>query len=389
MTELTIVVPTRNRPNSLRRLLTFYKKLDFDPKLYIADSSDDNQITANEEICANIDLNIDYNTYSTELRLVKKIRDALRNVTTSFTVLSADDDFIRPSGIDQAVQFLLNDESFSAAHGNYISFKAEQVGSDIQFSWKPSYVDSQSLDEQKPEDRLQSHHANYVPTFYSVHRTLSIQEGYKRAVEATTDVRFGELLPSMTAVINGKFKHLNVFYGARYSAQQTGSTADNFIDFIREGTFRSKYDRYQDSLAGHLEARSKLTYEESLTVVDDAMISYLISSYGLTQEEVTNLVKENKPPQKIADARPSGSTESPSWPARMRDWLQTTPAPERTISTLEDVYHAKNRYQDLMRSRDIERTKFYLQLDKPIIENREILNQIRQSVQSHPKALDE
>jgi hypothetical protein len=180
-----------------------------------------------------------------------------------------------------------------------------------------------------------------------------------------------------------------VFYGARYSAQQTGSTADNFIDFIQAGTFTSKYDRYRDSLAGHLQARSKLTYDESLKAVDDAMISYLINSYGLTQEEATSLVKENKTPTKIADASSGGSTESPSFPARIRDWLQTTPAPERAISTLEGVYRAKNRYQNLMRSRDIERTKFYLQLDKPIIGNREILKQIRQSVQSHPKALDE
>lgn len=373
--ELTIVVPTRNRSNSLHRLITFYKKLDFDPKFYIADSSDDNQIAANEEICANIDLNVEYNTYSTEIRLIKKIRDALRNVTTSYTVLSADDDFIIPSGIDQAVQFLSNDKSFSAAHGNYISFKAEQIGSDIQFSWKPSYVDSQSLEEQKPENRLQSHHANYVPTFYSVHRTPSIQEGYERAVEATTDVRFGELLPSMTAVINGKFKHLNVFYGARYSVQQTASTADSFIEFIQEGTFTSKYDRYRESLAGHLETQSKLTYDESLKVVDNAMISYLVNYYSLSQQEATNLVKEGRVPE-ICD--------SESLPVRVRDWLQTTPVPEQIISKLEEVYRYKNRYENLLSSQDSEQSKFNSMVDET-----EALKQVQESVKSHPRALDE
>jgi glycosyltransferase domain-containing protein len=362
--------------------------LDFDPKFYIADSSDDNQIAANEEICANIDLNVEYNTYSTEIRLIKKIRDALRNVTTSYTVLSADDDFITPSGIDQAVQFLSNDKSFSAAHGNYISFKAEQIGSDIQFSWKPSYVDSQSLEEQKPENRLQSHHANYVPTFYSVHRTPSIQEGYERAVEATTDVRFGELLPSMTAVINGKFKHLNVFYGARYNAHQTGATADDFIDFIREKNFILKYRNYRKSLADYLGTQSDLTLNEALMTVDKAMISFLVNSRGLTQQVATNIVKERKPSE-VMKIGSDGSVKSQSLLVEARDWLQTTPAPERAISTLEDVYRVKNRYQNLMRSRDIERIKFYLQLDKPIIGNREMLKKIRQSVQSHPKALDE
>jgi len=386
---LTIIIPTRNRPNNLGRLLKYYDGRTSRFELIIADSSSGNHFLQNKNSCERSNLQTTHTEYSEEIPLVDKINSSLKEVQTPYVAICADDDFISLVGLQSAIKFLIKNKSFSAAHGNYISYCAKKTKSGVTFDWSPSYTDSRTISQSKPKNRLHAHHSDYTPTFYAVHRTSSIREGFESAVTATDDVRFGELLPSMTAVINGKFKHLNVFYGARYNAQQTGSTADNLTDFIQAGSFTSKYHRYRNSLANRLEAQSDLTHEKSLTIVDDAMISYLVNSYRLPQEEATDLVKQGRVAKKIANTSSSGSAESASFPAKIRDWLQTTPVPERAVSILQNIYIGITPPMKFLISGDVKRANFYLRLDKLIIGDGELIRQIRQSVQSHPEALDE
>lgn len=394
MNQITIIVPTYNRPACLRRLLAYFETAGFDGNLVIADSSKDIYKSKNSDTISSININKTYHVgYSTEVALVEKIYRSIRDTDTEYVVLCADDDFITKRGVKRAVAFLDNHPDFVAAHGHYIRFTVDRAMDGVQFNWQPSYLGSQSIDSSRPERRLYKHFANYVPTFYAVHRTAEIKEAYECAVKYADDVRFRELLPSLLTIISGKFKHLDVLYGARYSSEQLGQKADDMHDFIERGTFQSKYERFRQVLSERLATATDLSVVEANGVADRGMTVYLADKYDLSTETARQVVAGV--PVETNTETQSGSSESPSPLVVARDWLVTTPFPDRLISVMEFVYRQVMR---VPQSPVVTRTSspdtlgrkwFYFTLDPPLRGCSPELERIAQTVCSHPDALNE
>jgi hypothetical protein len=212
-----------------------------------------------------------------------------------------------------------------------------------------------------------------------------MREGFDNALNATNDVRFGELLPSMITAINGKIKHLNILYGARYAAQQTGFAADDLIDFMISQQFTSKYLRYRNNLAYHLHKNSEISYSRSLSIIDDAMIAYLVNAYKLSIWEATRFVKVKKISARVVDSESVYLSRSQSLPVKIRGYLETTPVPNKFLSTLEKLYYI----QILLLRGNLRRATFYLQLGTVMSESTQQINTILRFINNHAKALGE
>jgi len=289
--KCSIIIPTYNRPQYLKRILSYYDECGAAYNIIVADSSSDEMKKVNEEtISLPTNLSIYYiNTYPTTIDGLHKIVDALNYVKTKYSVFCADDDFITPNGIDKSLDFLEENPDFAIAHGNTASFylKDNRQGNQ-QFYWKHIYCSSKSIIFPDPGERIASHLRDYHPTFYAVHRTDLLRMIFKETARFASDGRFGELLPSALTLIDGKLKHLDILYGARESIPGSGGqTSEGLISFMRSDTYNDKYANFKICLSTHLSKQSHLSIEESGKVVDDAMECYLRKRFGHNYEHIS------------------------------------------------------------------------------------------------------
>lgn len=277
---ITIMIPTQNRPNYLKRILRYYNDYETAYDIIIADSSSDENKQINRKTVSSLpSINISHmDEYPSEVNPYNKIVDALENVNTKYCVFCADADFITPNGITQSVDFLEHNPDFTVAHGYYISFRLENTENGQQF-WSKRGYSPESITFPDPKKRLTHHLSNYSPTFYAVHRIDMLRMIFKETLTFTDDYRFGELLPSMIELIYGKLKCLDILYSARQNRKDvpdsTNIASKNLMDFISDGSYNEKYDRFRYCLSIHLNEKSQLAIEESKKVIDAAMSSYM------------------------------------------------------------------------------------------------------------------
>lgn len=386
MSDLTIVIPTHDRPGFLERVLAYYEPLDFGD-VVVADSSDEDTVRHNATLCERVDRPIEHTQYDESISLISKIADVLQTVETEYVLLCADDDFVTPTGVRRAVEFLADNPDFSAAHGHFISFEATLDDGAVSFDWEPLYLHARSRTQRRARQRLYEHFAGYFTTFYSVHRTTALRNGFECAAESTDDVRFGELLPSMLTMIDGKFKYLDVFYGARCWDEQLGATVDHFLDFARRGTFRSKHVAFRRCLVDHLCAADELSEQAAIQTVDSGMIAYLEHSYGIPGATGSTIVAGDE----SADVPMPGDLErQTTTPVKtIQNRLAASSPPEPLEPAFETVSHLARWYKQRLWDPDgFDRKRFYALLGLPLVDGSDELDRIRETVVSHPAPLE-
>lgn len=283
MTQVTIIIPTHNRPRYLKRILDYYDLSGKASQIIIGDSSSDENKSRNSEITSGFtDLEITcYRDFSSDMLAYSKIAEVLIKVKTKYSVLCADDDFVTPSGIKKAVEFLETNHDYTSAHGNYIGYTVKEVkGSQREFIWRPIYPFI-SITHDNPTERLFAHLENYYPTFYAVHRTDILRRAYTENLEATDDYRFGELFLSLYGLIHGKMKKVDGLYNAReFLETSTGATTSKMTDYKKDGDFEARYTKFRDCLAHVLTEQSACSLENSQEIIDMGMQSYLNARQG-------------------------------------------------------------------------------------------------------------
>jgi len=283
ISKCTIIIPTFNRPQYLRRILSYYNGFEENYNIIIADSSFDKIKQLNKIIISKIsNHDIHYiDKYSCDVNPYHKLADAINQAKTKYSVFCADDDFITPRGINQSMDFLEKNQDFTVAHGNYISFYLQINKKKKQkFYWTPGYPYN-SIVFPDAESRLNYNFDSYYPTLYAVHRTDFLKMIFEETVKYTFDDRFGELLPSMLDLIYGKMKKIDILYSAREMIiDSAGRTSKNFKNFIKDGIYEKKYIKFKTCLAEHLTNNSQLNIEESKKIIDKAMSIYMKKYYS-------------------------------------------------------------------------------------------------------------
>lgn len=278
---LTIVIPLYTRYDKLKRVLTYYKDHNFPFNIMILDDSPDQNIDDHDLRVIVNDKHIKHIMYEQHMSVAEKISIGIK-ISTPYVVLCADDDFVVPKGLERCIEFLDANSDYVAAQGKHISFKQSAVMPRLA-AWEAA-INIRSIECESPVTRFITHFSDYnSPTFYAVHRTNVMQSIWKSASEYTNDVRFGELLPTLLTVLYGKVKVLDILYAARENHPSSdGHVANRISDFIVEGSFDGKYERFKKCLAGELCDQTELSYGESEKLVDRAMDGYLKRSFGLS-----------------------------------------------------------------------------------------------------------
>ena len=163
MERVTVIIPSKNRPEFLRRSILFWSKHLF--PVIVADGSDEPQSE-----CF-IDQYTDHIKYiHSKSPLPKRLEIAASLVDTEYCILLSDDEFYLPKALLECVVFLDNNHEYIAAGGVAVGFRPGSTGL-LGFEKYSNWLGRERI-EPSPRDRVIAHMASYA-NYLSVSVTRS------------------------------------------------------------------------------------------------------------------------------------------------------------------------------------------------------------------------
>ncbi|MEN3943132.1 TIGR00180 family glycosyltransferase [Prosthecobacter sp. SYSU 5D2] len=202
--KLTLVVPTRNRPGMLDRLLKYWEMSMPPLPIIVADSSEASPMAVNKALCAETKKHdISHHAFDGEIAFIEKVARAVELVRTPYMFLCADDDFLLPSPL---AEFLANLEAapdIVCVQGLSVFFRpAISVGYNDRL-----LLDVHSgyrLDQSTATERLNAHLGHYRALIYSLRRTSEFLEDVRLVVPLQDQLMLMELALGSLDAIRGK-----------------------------------------------------------------------------------------------------------------------------------------------------------------------------------------
>lgn len=209
----TLVVPTYNRSELLRRLLSYLRVQQVGSRILILDSSEAEHFEANRVAVAASGLNIRHERFDPSVQPYAKFAAGMQLVDTKYVSFCADDDILFPEAVRECLDVLEADPFYVAAHGYYINFldKSEQGGG---FRITTTMYESDGLADGDAWRRLRQFMTNYQATFYAVHRTDVLRDVFQR-IQPMANLLFLEVLGAALTVVKGGVFRTKSYYMAR------------------------------------------------------------------------------------------------------------------------------------------------------------------------------
>lgn len=273
--EITIIIFTFNRYLFLKRLLNFYDQYEEKFSFLILDSSN---VEFDKELLKFTDRpNVQYLKFNSTIFFSNKIARGSANISTPFSVLCADDDFLIPSGITKSLKFLKNNRNYASAHGLYFNHLDLKTSVKVGFGLVPLYEKGRSSDEDSALDRLNAYlsmQTAYYP-MYAVHRTTDFKKIWTQTERHVSDWGLSELFPCSLSLIYGKMKVLPIFYSSR--------EPNTFQPFKKQDKLKwytpNKIKNATFGLAIHLANKDCVSLPEAKLAIKSAFERYLYLNY--------------------------------------------------------------------------------------------------------------
>lgn len=214
--QLTLCVFTRDRPESIERLLKYYE--NYQISIIILDSSKNPLSLITNKLVVYI--HVPAMSLAARLVMFSKL------VNTKYIVLSPDDDVYSIPGLAKTVNFLNTNNDYSSAQGLRIRFFDYP-----RFSWIPDYIEHIDLDfdQDSSLDRVKI----MAKSFHYIYSVIR-REDYLQTVSCldSIDLSMNESLPITEYIFNyclpifGKHKLLPHLFQFRKAHPQTYSPVD-------------------------------------------------------------------------------------------------------------------------------------------------------------------
>jgi len=234
---LTIVIPSRNRHKYLLRGIEYYEKSKF--KVLIADS------TIKPLVLPKKINNIEYFHFP-DYSIVKKLHAVYSLIETKYCVMSADDDFLIFSALDESISFLNNNSDYSVAIGLQMVYKVNQEKKIIR---SIAYLNLFNLilfgNYDNSYKRLTNYSYYYIPLLYGVQRTKNVNEHISLCKPFLLDknhFNYYELFQAYFSVLSGKIKIVRNLYYVRESIPNSAGRYNNsYNDFVNDEIIKNQF----------------------------------------------------------------------------------------------------------------------------------------------------
>ena len=193
--KITIIIPTLNRPLSLKKSIEYYKNFPFLVKYF--DGS-------NKKIkIKNLSKNIEY-LHLPNLGLYERLNLSLKYIKTPYVILGTDDEFYSYEGLISCLKKLETNKKYISSIGQCIKFFSVNNKVFTSLGYKENLKNT--IDQSGYETRIKKHLQNYAPKYiYSLSRSFY----WKKAVKNLVSLKFpafaiGELVFEISMAFYGK-----------------------------------------------------------------------------------------------------------------------------------------------------------------------------------------
>ncbi len=311
MKSLTLLIPTRNRPLFLSKVLRYCAKMGCKHVIMIGDASDPNEYRQNQNIIAefNAVLDVIHRRHDSETdpiananRVASTVK-LLEEVNTPYSVWSGDDDFLVPTHLQKCVDFLESHSDYSLACG-----KAAWVFVDVlsDQSLKISQIrpgTDRGIQGETPSRRLIEYgHPSVAVNTFSLQRTDRMLYNWKKAFQilgpSNDYLHLHEIAVNVMSLIQGKQVALPGLYHVMLRHNQKVAPAKGWDLFQRllEWDWSNQVKNVLDWLATELADHEGIEREKASRIVEAAFLycilplltrqrGYRLTEMGLLPQE--------------------------------------------------------------------------------------------------------
>jgi glycosyltransferase domain-containing protein len=282
---VTLVIPTHNRHDYLKRAIDYYK--EFPSAVFIADSS---------PTAFNLRLpGPDFNYFHLPgCSLTKKLSIVFNELQTDFVVMCADDDFINYNGFNASLDFLKAHPDYSSASGNCICYKKNSLDQKkIEFA--AIYKDrlSHEISSQQPFQRLASFFNTYRTIFYAIHRTDNLKIAFNAARDIVSNLFLNEYLTSIVPIMMGNYKELRVLYQIREFAEDSRDKITSNLDSLfHNNEHKKEYEALLFSQAAVISPITNKSIDECFKILNEIFLDYAKRLPELRNNQVNSFDKK-------------------------------------------------------------------------------------------------
>lgn len=235
MLDLSIIVPTKNRPFFLEKLLNYQAGAGFRGVVIIGDASEGENLKKNQRVVEKFSerLQIQHILQSPQTSLIESTIQMLGQAASEFSVLSGDDDFLVPRELERCAAFLKTCPDYSCACGEQVYAFVEPASGGTMKIQQLLAGYSQNHEEPSASARIvqYSSRGRAVNTF-SVQRTGEMHARWKKASGLGLDATkyhgcLHEVSVGVMSLIQGKQKKFSELYHVmlRHTEREPGMTS--------------------------------------------------------------------------------------------------------------------------------------------------------------------
>jgi glycosyltransferase domain-containing protein len=277
--DVTLFIPTMNRPDLLFRLIDYYDSLRFNGKIIIGDSSITEVFIKTASTLRYYVDRLDIEHYHFPgLRQGAAVLEMNKFLTTSYACLLGDDDFIIPTTINNCIEFLENNNDYIAVNGSGVCI-ASSSGDSSHISTASFYCQT-IMEEVNASDRLLKHFENYSVSLFSVFRSEIWLKMFNNIplpseLPQCCDNSFAsELLPCCLSVVYGKIKQIDGLYLIR-QVHDNRYLLPTWYSWITNEIWYSSYMYFRNQLAKAISIKDQISFVKAEDIVDLAFSIYL------------------------------------------------------------------------------------------------------------------
>lgn len=209
MQNLTLIIPTYNRPGYLGQLLAYYRDKALASKVLILDSSQPAIVAHNARVAAECGERFRHVVFPSTTQVALKLLKGIELVQTPFCAFCADDDLVYVNGLSQALAYLQEHPDYVCTDGIYLNYAKSRNDIQLQIEYA-----SAGIDCEHPGARVFRLYQKYESLFYGVFRTPDLADIFS-TVSTIPTLHFQELFQATSALLIGKSHRLPIFFAAR------------------------------------------------------------------------------------------------------------------------------------------------------------------------------
>ena len=268
---LTIVIPTYERRDRLKRAIAYWLKSGY--QIVVADGS----AASNKDL---VPKPAQY-FHDPDSRIIERWINAIHQVKTEYILLCADDDFIGLEAIAKCLQFLQANPDYSCAQGQYVFFEVDKLVPCVYQGY--THIDNWPREHDQFNPRLCKAMDNYMQCIYSVQRTKNVHCFLNEFPVLTNDNAM-EMQFTIGNAIFGKHHIFESFYGLREIIKNSGGQTTQGVGKWYKSE-RVAFNKWRNYCLGLFVKHQGLALCQAEKVFDQSLSLYFVAEERARPEE--------------------------------------------------------------------------------------------------------